>query len=152
MPVDRLISNWDGTLRFRYLANHVNELLVNDGVRVTDVAGVVGDTTTFDTPKWRQTASVTYQNKDLSVDVRVRYVGGGIFSKQLGANGQPISNNEVDARTYTDIGARYTIHNATIYASIDNLFDTQPPFVTYTSPFYDVIGRYYSAGVKLKVW
>jgi iron complex outermembrane receptor protein len=152
MSVDQLISNWDGTLRFRYLANHVNELLVNDGVRVTDVAGVVGDTTTFDTPKWRQTASVTYQNKDLSVDLRARYVGGGIFSKQRGANGLPISNNEIDARTYTDIGARYTYRNATLYASIDNLFDTQPPFVTYTSPFYDVIGRYYSAGVKLKVW
>jgi iron complex outermembrane receptor protein len=152
MPIDRLVSSWDGSLRFRYLANHVNELLVNDGVRVTDVAGVVGDTTTFDTPKWRQTASVTYQNKDLSVDLRLRYVGGGIFSKQLGANGQPISNNDIDARTYTDIGARYTIRNATLYASIDNLFDVQPPFTTYATPFYDMIGRYYSAGLKLKVW
>jgi iron complex outermembrane receptor protein len=152
MRVSQLISNWDGSLRFRILANHVNELLVNDGVRVTNVAGVVGDTTTFDTPKWRETASVTYSNKDLSADLRARYVGGGIFSKQLGANGLPISNNDVSGRTYTDIGLRYTFRNATLYASIDNLFDTQPPFVTYASPFYDEIGRYYSAGIKVKIW
>jgi outer membrane receptor protein involved in Fe transport len=152
MGLYRLVSSWEGSLRFRYLANHVSEVLVNDGVRVTQVAGVVGDTTTFDTPKWRQTASVTYQYNDLSADLRLRYVGGGIFSKQLGANGKPISNNEVDARTYTDIGARYNIRNATLYVSIANLFDVQPPLVTYASPFYDVIGRYYSGGVKVKFW
>ena len=151
-PVDRWIPNWEGNLRFRYLGNYTKELLINTGVSITDYAGVVGDTNTFSAPKWRQTASVTYSNKDLSIDARVRYVGGGIFSYQLGANGKPISNNDISAKTYTDIGAHYQIHQATIYASIANLFDVKPPFVTYTTPLYDVIGRYYSAGVKLKVW
>jgi len=151
-PLDQLNTNWDGSLRFRLLANHVNELLLNDGVRITNVAGVVGDTTTFSTPKWRQTATVTYQKDDLTLDLRLHYVGGGIFSRQLGPNGQPISNNRVDSRTYTDLGVQYKVKNATFYASVVNLFDVKPPNVTISTAIYDEIGRYYSGGVKLRFW
>ncbi len=140
LPLHRVSSGLGGTVRLRGLATYVFDL-VADG---NDVAGIVGDTTTFSTPKWRANGSLTYQDKVLGVDVRVRYVGGGKFSAQ------DILNDKIGSRTYVDLGIRATITQFTIFGNVNNLFDRDPPFVTYTSPTYDVIGRYFSVGVKLK--
>ena len=61
LPVSAIGSRLgDGTLRFRALATYVFDLLINDGVHITDRAGIVGDTTTFATAKWKATGSITY--------------------------------------------------------------------------------------------
>ncbi len=138
LPLNRLTSAMVGTLRFRGLATYVFDLFA-DG---TDRAGVVGDTTTFSTPHWRATGSLNYQDKVLGVDLRVRYVGGGQFSNQ------PILNNSINSRTYVDLGVQAKVKQLTVFANVNNLFDRDPPYVAYTSPTYDVIGRYFSAGVK----
>lgn len=154
MPMSRLSSGIDGTVRFRVLATRVIDLLINDGVHVTNRAGVVGDTTTFDTPKWRATGSINYQSDVLGLDFRVRYVGGGAFNQPYATNGvlfgQVIQNGTVGSRTYLDVGAQVKVQQFTLFGTINNLTDRDPPFVTYASPIYDVIGRYFSAGVKLK--
>ena len=144
MPLNRINSGWGGTLRFRALATHVFDLLINDGVTITDRAGIVGDTTTFSTPKWRATGSMTYQGEVLGVDLRVRYLGGGQFSNQ------DILNNAVTSRTYVDLGVQAKIAQLTVFANVNNLFDRDPPYVVYASPTYDVIGRYITAGVQVK--
>lgn len=150
MPVTAL----NGTVRFRALATRVLDLLVNDGVHVTDRSGVVGDTTTFDTPKWRATGSINYQGQVLGLDFRVRYVGGGQFNQPYDVNGvafgQVIQNGRIGSRTYFDIGGQVKVKQFTLFATINNLTDRDPPFTTYASPIYDMIGRYVSGGVKLK--
>ena len=150
MPLTRL----GGTVRFRALATRVLDLLINDGVHITDRSGVVGDTTTFDTPKWRGTGSINYQSNVVGLDFRVRYVGGGQFSQPYDVNGvafgQVIQNGKIGSRTYFDIGGQVKVKQFTLFATINNLTDRDPPFVTYASPIYDMIGRYYSGGVKLK--
>ena len=140
LPLSRLSGGMPGTLRFRALATYVFDLFV-DG---TDRAGIVGDTTSFSTPNWRATGSLNYQDKVLGVDLRVRYVGGGQFSQQ------PILNNNINSRTYVDLGVQAKVAQLTVFANVNNLFDRDPPYVTYTSPTYDVIGRYFSAGIKAK--
>ena len=150
LPLERVSGGLPGTLRFRALATHVFDLLINDGVHVTDRAGIVGDTVTFSTPKWRATGSVTYQDQQLAVDLRVRYVDGGIFSNVTGANGLLIANNNITSRTYVDLGLQMKVKQVTVFANVNNLFDRDPPYVTYTSAIYDQIGRYFNAGVKLK--
>lgn len=150
LPLDRLSSGMGGTLRFRALATHVFDLLINDGVRVTDRAGIVGDTVSFSTPKWRATGSLTYQDTHLGVDLRVRYVDGGIFSNVTGGNRLLIANNNINSRTYVDLGAQFKVKQLTVFGNVSNLFDRDPPYVTYASPIYDMIGRYFSAGVKFK--
>jgi hypothetical protein len=139
------LPNSAGDLRFRGLASYVDRLIINDGVNTYNRAGDVGDDASFTTPKWRATGSVTYEKGPLNVDVRVRFVGGGKFDHL-----EPIINNDVASRTYVDLGAQYKLGRVLIYASIDNLFDRDPPYVTYTSAIYDVIGRYFSGGVKMK--
>ena len=140
-----------GTLSVRALATHVFELLIDDGVRTTDRAGVVGGETAFGTPKWRATGSVSYQTDTFGVDLRARYVDGGIYSTQLGPNKQPILNNKIASRTYVDLGVQFKATEAfTFYANVNNLFDRDPPLIVYNNPNYDQIGRYFSIGAKAK--
>jgi outer membrane receptor protein involved in Fe transport len=105
----------------------------------------VGDNVNFGTPHWRATGSVSYTNKDVSVDARVRYVGGGKFNHALN-----IANNDIAARVYVDLGAQATIDDKlTLFANINNLFDRDPPLTTYGSIHYDSIGRYMTVGAKV---
>ncbi len=145
MPFEKLVSGAPGSLRFRLLASYVNKLIINDGVNTYDRAGDVGDNAGFTTPKWKATASVGYESDSFMFDTRVRYVGGGKFNHL-----QPIVNNDVSSRTYVDFNVQYNIGNFSIYGAVANAFDRDPPYVTFTSAIYDVIGRYVSGGVKLK--
>lgn len=150
LPLNRLSTNLPGTIRFRALATRVIDLIADN----IDRAGIVGDTTTFTTPKWRANGSLTYQDAVLGVDLRVRYVGGGQYNQPYNINGElidsVIQNGKIGSRTYVDLGVRAKIAQLEVFANVNNLFDRDPPYVTYTSPTYDVIGRYFSAGVKLK--
>jgi len=145
MPFERIAGGTPGSLRLRMLASYVNKLIINDGVNTYDRAGDVGDNAGFTTPKWKATASIGYESDKFSFDTRVRYVGGGKFNHL-----QPIVNNDIASRTYVDFNVQYNIGNFSIYGAIANAFDRDPPYVTFTSAIYDVIGRYVSGGVKLK--
>lgn len=138
-----------GSLTFRALATHVIELLIDDGVRVTDRAGIVGGDTVFSTPKWRGTATITYQDDRFGSDLRFRYVDGGIYSNQIGPNGQPILNNDISGRTYVDFGLRVKVGEFMLYGNVNNLFNVSAPRTQYTNPNYEVMGRYFSGGVKV---
>ena len=136
----------NGRLGVRVLANHVFDLIINDGIRKTNTAGVVGGDTAFSLPKWRVTGSMSYETEDFGVDLRGRYVSGGLYSKQL-----PVLNNQIGSRFYVDLGVQFKVgQEYTLFANVNNLFDVNPPLTPYATPNYDVIGRYFSAGVKLK--
>ena len=136
----------DGRLTVRAVANHILDLKINGN----DVAGVVGGDTAFSTPKWRLSGTMSYDRKNAGIDLRVRYVDGGIYSQLRGPNGQQIVNNQIASRTYTDLGVRVSAGEFTWFANANNLFDVDPPYTPYTNANYDVIGRYFSTGVKLK--
>src|SRR5690606_4568938 len=134
-----------GSLRFRALATYVDELIFNSGANVRDTVGSVGDQVPSGLPRFRGTLSAAYYTDALTVDARVRYVGGGDFGKQ-----QNMWNQDMRARTYVDLGADFTIFdNYTLFGRVTNLFDENPPLITTTySPHYDVVGRYYTVGVR----
>lgn len=135
-----------GALNLRLLATHVFSL----NLAGQELAGVVGGDIPFSTPKWRVNAMVGYEDDSVGIDGRIRYVDGGIFSRQVGPNGQTMLNNDISARTYVDLGARFKIKgDFTFYMTVNNLLDRDPPKSQYVNPNYDVMGRYYSAGVKL---
>lgn len=145
LPLDRISSGGSGNLRFRAFATHVIALEIDDGVRVTDRAGIVGNTTEFSIPKWRISASFGYENRSFGGDVRVRHVSGGRFQDA------PIVNNHLDSQTYIDLDLRYNVGPFTLFGSVTNLFDVNPKYVTNVAAInYDVIGTYMSGGVKVK--
>lgn len=138
-----------GRVTMRSLATHVMELLIDDGVTTTDRAGIVGGDTLFSTPKWRVTNSLGYDDDHFGADLRVRYVSGGKYTYVPGPNGELPLNNDIASRTYVDLGVRFKVGAFTLYGNVNNLFDRDPPMSQYTNANYDVIGRYFSGGVKL---
>lgn len=141
----REIGDGSGSLRFRALATYVDSLVTDDGITRIQSAGVTGDNT-FGTPHWRATGSIGYDNAGFGTDLRVRYVGGGVFSRVL-----DIANKNIPSRTYVDLGARFDVGPMTLTADIVNLFDLALPKQTTVVPVqYDVIGRYVSVGAKIR--
>jgi iron complex outermembrane receptor protein len=138
-------SSLPGTLRLRALATYVEELIFNSGAHVRNTVGSVGDQVYAGLPRFRGTLSAAYQTDALTVDARIRYVGGGDFDKQ-----QNVVNGDIGGRTYVDLGADFTIFdNYTLFGRVSNLFDEDPPLITTTySPHYDVVGRYYTVGLR----
>lgn len=144
MPLNKIGLSIPGTLRFRTLATYVPTVLINDGVSTVERAGDVGDGVSFGTPKWRGVGSVTYENHEMSVDARVRYVGGGKYNHTL-----DIANNDIAARAYIDLGGQVKINQMTLFANVNNLLDRKPPLTTYGQVYYDVVGTYFTMGAKL---
>ena len=144
LPLANLSPALPGSLRFRGLATYVPSLTTDDGVSRIEYVGDVGEAVPFGTPRWRGTASITYQDKVLSADARLRYVGGGVWNHLL-----DIENNRISARTYLDLGARVRIAELTLSASVNNVFDVDPPLTTTGQIHYDQIGRYFSMAAKI---
>jgi outer membrane receptor protein involved in Fe transport len=146
LPLSRLSHAMNGTLRFHGLASYVNHFIYDTGDDREDFAGDVGDAVAHGVPKWRGTLSMSYDDDIFGVDVRVRYVGGGLFDHTQ----TELVNNAIASRTYVDLGARFKVNDRfTLTAQVNNLFDVDPPLVTTGSPFYDIIGTYVSFGAKV---
>src|SRR5215467_9393676 len=112
---DNLIADAVGRATFRVLASYVNELIFDDGANRSDTAGDVGGTVTLGVPQWRGVASAAYEDRRFIVDLRARYVGGGHFNSQPGAEtscdpvGRTAICPDIKSRTYIDLGAQYML-------------------------------------------
>jgi outer membrane receptor protein involved in Fe transport len=148
LPMKQIAGAGPASLRLRALATYVKKLVSDNGLTTNDVAGDVGDGVALGLPKWRGTFSASYQDDVLGFDARVRYVGGGKFNHLLDG---VLSNNDVSARVYLDLGAQYKVaENFTFYTNVSNLFDRKLPFTTTGSAHYDTLGRYYTVGARVK--
>jgi iron complex outermembrane recepter protein len=158
LPLSSLSDDWPGTVTLRVLANHVDELIASDGVSATDTAGSLGPKI-GGVPKWRWTASTTYEVGPATWYFGARYVGGGKYDRNYGP--EDINDNNVDSRIYFDTSMRYELSSSSrstlsLFGSVRNLLDTDPPIAptpdfvaTPTNTiFYDVIGRYFSVGLR----
>ena len=146
LPLSRLFSSASGSLSFRVLATRVTKLQFVTTPIVTNQLGDVGDTIANGGPKWRGNFSAVYQNDWLSLDARLRYVGGGKFDHT-----QNIINNDISARTYVDVGAEFNVEKKfSFFLRVNNLLDRDPPLITTTyNAYYDVVGRYFTAGARV---
>ncbi|QIB64592.1 TonB-dependent receptor domain-containing protein [Kineobactrum salinum] len=153
-----------GAVSIRWLASYVKEQSFSpDGVNVEDDAGVVGPDAAgrVPTPKWRWNLSGNYQRGPLGLTAQLRYVGGGDFLANQTI--EDINDNDVDDVYYVNLSARYDVPfgedgNVQVYAGVNNVFDEDPPvapldFVNNLGTnniLYDVIGRYFFGGVRLR--
>jgi hypothetical protein len=98
-------------------------------------------------PRWRGLVSGTYQHGGLSIDLRARYIEGGLYNHTT-----DIANNKVASRTYVDFGFELEVGAANngpfvFFGSISNLLDRDPPPLPNPAHF-DIIGRYLTVGVR----
>ena len=148
LKLDR-ISNLPGEVSFRLLASWVDSLTTDDGVSAIEYVGSQGNSFSFGVPRWRVNASIGYDSDDFGGQLRLRHISSGNYNSTV-----KLLNNRIPAYNYVDLLARAHIPagpgtKMEIYASVTNVFDKQAPNGSLYSPFYDVVGRYFSLGARL---
>jgi outer membrane receptor protein involved in Fe transport len=164
-----LFGTNDGRLTLRALATHVFKYATNSGIpnAITQELAGVNTGTIAD---WRLYASQSYSTDKFSFTIIERYVSPGVISNNYieclddcpvpTINHPTINNNHVDGVTYVDIGATLKVTPAIeLYGKVDNLFNVDPPIAataginpylvrSVNSALYDVLGRFYHAGIR----
>jgi len=106
-------------------------------------------------PKWRHTATATFNKDDWSVTAKWRYIGKANYTGTTDV----LAANGINAYNLFDLAGSYYINdNLSVTASMNNIFDKEPPMVgnTITSNAntifgaYDQLGRYMHLGATLK--
>jgi iron complex outermembrane receptor protein len=158
--IDPLLGDTPASLRFRALANYVLHHISDNGLTRLDNVGTVGDLN--GNPRWRGIFSVTYRDDVFGANLRVRHTDGGKYNKFAdGLRVTPggafvpghsalLTNNDIASRTYVDLGFNFRVNrNFEFTANATNLFDRDAPISPQASAHYDIMGTYYTAGVKL---
>jgi outer membrane receptor protein involved in Fe transport len=138
-----------GQLTVRGLLNYVDSLVVDNGISAIEGAGYLGWQTGYLVPKWRGSLSFAYESEFVGGDVRARYLdGGGYAPEEVVA----LAGNHIGSRAYIDLGLRTYIpvgdSKVTVFGSVQNVFDKEPAVAALNSPYFDIIGRYFTLGVR----
>lgn len=137
-----------GRLRLRTLATWVNSLSTDDGVKQMEYVGSQGYAFGLGVPKWRAVSSIAFDSDAFSLNARARYLSAGDYDRN-----QNIVNNRIGSYVYYDVGGAYRLGGegrVELYASANNVFNKKAPIAATFSPYYDVMGAYYTAGVRVK--
>lgn len=137
----------EGNLRTRTLATWVHSLTTDDGINRMEYVGSQGYAFGLGVPKWRAVSSVAFDADRFSANVRARYLSAGQYDRNV-----DIINGAIGSYVYYDLGASTRLGqggNMELFAAINNATNKQAPIGSTYSPYYDVMGRYYTAGLRL---
>ncbi len=154
----------DGRISLRGLVGYQPELTTEllPGTTPSYGAGAAAIQGTGGVPKWRLTGFVSYSNSDWALDIQERWRS----SLKWDADRTLVyAEPDIPSIAYTDVTLTVNMgkdKGKQFFLSVQNLFDADPP-VYVTSGFSgtpnfsypsitgdDVIGRYFTAGVRLK--
>ncbi len=162
----------DGELALRASATWVDAFTItvpgapNEPARINEQAGQ-HDNSIGATPHLMGNVSMTYSQPVFSITGQMRYVSSGKFDNaytEVSTNGQPAdidpALNNIGAYTQFNLSGTINVGDKDrfqFFWNINNLFDRDPPIipsptllVQTNAQFYDVIGRYYRVGVRLR--
>jgi outer membrane receptor protein involved in Fe transport len=139
----RDLSTWNlpGRVKVQWLTNYVQSLREATGTTVLQLAGDI----TNGIPHWRSVFNAEYSLDPVTLNARVRYVGGGAFSLQ------ETVNTAVQAQTYLDLGVKLRVPRSgvVVYADVNNVFnDVNAVAAVANNGLFDFIGRTFDVGVK----
>jgi iron complex outermembrane receptor protein len=158
MPLTNLAFGEDGNLTFRALVNYIGQFTTQvQGAAPIQLAGDIGNST----PKWQGNFGANLSVGPVSWFVQERWISGGKYDN-TNNNGSGIYPNNVGSVFYTDTTITYDVFDsgASVFFSINNLFDRDPPptpsFLIAGSNYsnrtlYDMIGRQFTLGVRYKM-
>ena len=136
-----------GQYHARTIGTWVHKLTVDDGQTEVNYVGVVGSAWIGQAiPRWRAVASLEFTSPKFDISTRVRYLSAGF--QQLTPN---IVNNRIGQYFYFDVGGSFVLakDSLNVYGEIRNLMNRKPPISSGFSPFYDVVGRFATIGLRL---
>jgi len=151
---------WGGNLGARLLANYVDTYKTSDGRTVLELAGSIGPGSPQPAlPHWTGLLSYNYAKGPFRAAVVHRYIGKAVIDNQFRAPGE-IDDNRVARRIYTNLNLSHELpgvgKGSEVYVNVDNVFGVKPPkgfgwgYGLEASPTYDVIGRMFKGGIRLR--
>jgi iron complex outermembrane receptor protein len=168
LPMNHVVSSWEGRTDFRLVGNWTPSYKVNNGPGqpTYQEAGVVGAITgspgsaTSPVAINKFMASAASYNGPFNVGIDMRFIGRMV---ETTVHSIHYANNDIPSVTYFDMNMSYDWkiggHLYTTYLVVNNLLNKQPPLIPYGQPgefyptnqqLYDVVGRYMSGGVRFK--
>jgi iron complex outermembrane recepter protein len=163
VPLERMFNSPVGSLHLGILANDANDFTINNGVTKINEVGQVSDQFATNVaqpgPKWRVSATSTYNLGAVSWWLEGRFVGSGIYNATY--FGTAILDNTIASSFLLNSSLSYTLlssdkRNFTVFGRVNNLLNRDPPIVpnTVAQPwasniaFYDLLGRAYEVGFR----
>ena len=158
IPLDNVAFGESGNLTFRSLVNYIGQFTTQvQGAAPIQLAGDIGNST----PKWMGNFGANLSVGPVSWFVQERWISGGKYDN-TNNNGSGIYPNNIGSAFYTDTTITYDVldSGASVFFSINNLFDRDPPptpsFLIAGSNYsnrtlYDMIGRQFTLGVRYKM-
>ena len=166
----RISLGSDAHLGLNVLGSYAKDLITIDSVGPIDRAGQTGQQYlgALGVPKWSVNATTTVQLGRFTATIENRYIPKGKYDPTLVgpeddgfATTLPnsIATNRVKGAFYTNLGLSVLIdsggeRNVEVYGTINNLFDKDPPLspggIATNPSFFDTIGRYFQAGVRVR--
>ena len=156
LDLNTINDSLTGRVNLRLLASKILESSVDDGLKVTDVAGEAGI-------DWRISGNASYRNGPLTLASNFRYIGGGTIDNTYNEGVLDVANNHQDAVVYFGASAQYLLvtrdrYEMNLFARVDNLLDTDPAvqYSTGQQPsstnnaLYDTVGRSFAIGLRFK--
>jgi outer membrane receptor protein involved in Fe transport len=165
LPLRELWEDNGGTVDFRVLANYTPDYKTRQTPRSPpqQLAGLGGDQgNSTGNPKWRAVFTATLTEGPVTATLQERYIGSMVRSY--------VSNiryvqNRIDPVAYTDLNVTWKFRvddrDLEAFLNVKNLLDRGPPLVPYTDQpglryptlqgLYDVVGRYFTFGVRFKL-
>lgn len=146
------LDSLDGSLAIRAIANYVDSMTLFNGVSTIQGAGYIGSQAPYLVPRWRGSLAAIFESERIGGDIRARYITSSEYvPASVLAN---VGQNSVSARLYFDLGLRGYVpfagdNRLTVYGNVQNVLDEKPPVATALSPFYDLIGRYFTLGMRM---
>jgi len=180
LPLSTISDSFDGAVRLRGLATKVFSLKTVDSLGTIEGAGiqadggVIGLGSALAAPKFRYMMSAVYDNGPFSATMTMRGIGKGVFNTSFitcttgcpaaTAANPTININHVPSIAYFDLAFDYGFMDDAVetYFTAENVFNTDPPFITGTrgagfyagqgnTALYDRLGRVFRAGVRFRM-
>jgi outer membrane receptor protein involved in Fe transport len=158
VPLDNVAFGESGNLTFRTMVNYIGQFTTQvQGAAPVQLAGDIGNSI----PKWQGVFGANLSVGPVSWFVQERWISGGKYDN-TNNNGSGIYPNNIGSVFYTDTTITYDVLDtgASVFFSINNLFDRDPPptpsFLIAGSNYsnrtlYDMIGRQFTLGVRYKM-
>jgi iron complex outermembrane receptor protein len=161
-PMSNVLADSNAILTLRLLANYSPsyKTLETATSPVQQRAGLGGDlNNSTGNPKLRTTLSANWQAGPLTINLQQRFIGKMVRSY---VSNIKYEDNSLKSITYYNLSGSYKFEIAgrklEAFANINNLLDKDPPIVPYTAEpglryptlqgLYDVVGRYYTGGLR----
>jgi len=165
VPLQEISAALPGRLTVAWLGTYTRHYItITNGV-AADTAGQVGGGVVVsgqvDTPHWLWNANANYAIGPATFNLNVRHIGGGVLDVTAEPGkinaGLIQPSNDVPSKTYYNVGLQLTLpsawtgdRNLVVFGNINNLTNVAPNRWG-RDPGTDLVGRYYTLGLRLKM-